>query len=1305
MAKKLFILSLLFICQTTLLADFHITEHMLINNGQSNNYIRCIVQDDHGLVWIATDSGLNCFDGSEYINFNTSNSELNSNMINCLYYDRLCQLIWIGTKGDGLCVMDVDKRTISRCNMAGIAIRNVLNISHASNDGIWIVSQDQILRFDCKKKAFTSYKDFMPIGFYQCTLDDGNGHLLLGMYLKGIHMVDLKTKKNISLSGIEKHPEPHKYFNTIYKDHNGRIWIGTNFGLWYYDPIKRMLTPFVCDNGHVQGVNITSIQEVDDNKLWLATEYGISIVDLTTMSVRNISSGSETYGLVNNILTLYQDEYKNIWIGSKGEGIDFISHEKPFFHSLSKDQIWGIFKEGKQTWVGSVNQILCYENGTFMKSIDIRTPGKSGIALSINSDGKGHLLVSAYDRLLKIDKVSGKVDILRLDDGNPIAPMTFFRSSDNTLWISTTDGVITLKDGILRQETELNKILAAQRTTGIRCDKQGKIWVSTYENGIYVFDSNKRLVVHLSQEDGFFSNSIQHLYADNNNGLWLSTPDGLGYIRDMSQPEQFELYGYKQGLKDLYIRAVIEDELGNVWVSTNNGISMFDKNKQTFYNYNKSDGLPANNFTGGAVRQDDGSLYFTSLEGICVFNPKELVKEQALAPIHMIECISLGNNIEYSQDQLVSVSDDGVYHLAYDHNSFKIVFSLADYAQARQADYAYRIKGRDNSWIFIESNNITFRNMSPGHYVIEVKARLKGQDWTEKGMAVAEVIISQPFWWTWPARVLYVLMALLLLYIVFRHYQHRLKLKNELELERRKNIDEQELNNERLQFFTNITHELRTPLTLILGPLEDLKSKNNLTVEDGKKIELIRNNSLRLSNLINKLLEFRKIETHNRKLSVARDDIRRTITDIGQQFAQSNTNKDVSIVVNIPDLPILVFFDEDVVSTILNNLLNNACKYTNKGSITLSLEDIDDNLEIVVSDTGFGISKKALPHIFERYFQGNGSHQVTGTGIGLAIVKSLVELHEGEITVDSQENKGTTFRILIKKNNTYPTAIHKESVSASVSQKSHALLDTNEQSDNETRPTLLIIEDNEEIRDYIANSLKESYRIFKAENGKQGLEKAFDQMPDIIVSDIMMPVMDGLELCHRLKEDIRTCHIPIILLTAKDTMDDQQEGYEQGADSYLTKPFSIQMLRARISNLLSARRRMATWLATNTAKINLPEEEAGTKLNSIDQRFLDDMTAIIEQHISDEDISMAFIGEKLKMSHSTLYRKIKALTGLTGNEYIRKVKLRHSLQLMLNQRKNVSEAAYESGFADLSYFRSCFKAEYGMTPTEYLKMK
>ena len=392
-----------------------------------------------------------------------------------------------------------------------------------------------------------------------------------------------------------------------------------------------------------------------------------------------------------------------------------------------------------------------------------------------------------------------------------------------------------------------------------------------------------------------------------------------------------------------------------------------------------------------------------------------------------------------------------------------------------------------------------------------------------------------------------------------------------------------------------------------------------------------------------------------------------------------------------------MYYDENVLTTILNNLMSNAVKYTPEGKIELSLTSDENMAKITVRDTGYGISQDALPHIFDRYYQAKGAHQASGTGIGLALVKSLCILHEADIQAESSEGKGTVFTLTLQKRNTYPQALHKESIEDTVIAEQP--MEDNIES-NDQRPIVLVVEDNTEIRRYIANSLADDYQVIKAPDGNKGCEKAFEHIPDLIITDIMMPVMNGTELCRRLKLDIRTSHIPVIMLTAKDTQADQQEGYEVGADSYLTKPFSIPMLRSRIVNLLTARKRLASYLNATEKQESEPETDT---LSQLDRQFLSDITAYIEQNISDQNITMAMIADSVHMSHSTLYRKIKALTGLSGNEFIRKVRLHHSLQLMVHEHRNVSEAAYESGFGNIPYFRNCFKEEYGMTPTEYLK--
>ena len=674
--------------------------------------------------------------------------------------------------------------------------------------------------------------------------------------------------------------------------------------------------------------------------------------------------------------------------------------------------------------------------------------------------------------------------------------------------------------------------------------------------------------------------------------------------------------------------------------------------------------------------------------------------------MQIIECKSLGNQIESRSGETIILASNGNIKLPYDHSSFRISFSVPDYSQSRQVEYAYLMEGLEDSWTnVLEENQVTFRNISPGEYTFKVKARLRNQEWDDHHIAILKVNIHPPLWLTWYAKVLYILLILMGGYTWFRFYKRKLVLESSLELERKKSLDEQELSNERLRFYTNVTHELRTPLTLILGPLEDLINDEKIPPFYGNKIKVIHGSALRLLNLINQILEFRKTETQNRKLTVAKGDLHNVVTEIGLRYKELNRNEKVKFHININSKGEKLYFDVDVITTIMNNLLSNAVKYTPEGEINLSMRPVTegDNLytEILVSDTGYGISPDALPHIFDRYYQAKGKHQASGTGIGLALVKSLADLHEGSLHVESETGKGTTFTFRILTENTYPDALHKEEKTESIPEKPESL----KEEENDTCPVILVVEDNDDIREYIATSFSNNYHILTATNGKEGIEQALKYIPDIIISDIMMPVMDGIELCKLIKEDVRTSHIPVILLTAKDSIQDKEEGYESGADSYLTKPFSAKLLHSRVHNLLESRKKLALLITNRTKELKPEQSQESMQLSKLDEEFLNRFTAIVEENINTPQLDMPFMIGKMNMSHSTLYRKIKGLTGISGNEFIRKIRLKNSLRLLMEEGLNVSEAAYASGFNDLGYFRNCFKEEYGMAPSEYIRQQ
>lgn len=838
-------------------------------------------------------------------------------------------------------------------------------------------------------------------------------------------------------------------------------------------------------------------------------------------------------------------------------------------------------------------------------------------------------------------------------------------------------------------------------------------------------------MAHLGDKPPFPSNSVNQLIKDEDGGIWAATHSGLVYFPNAQTPNNFKTYGEEQGISDNHIRSLVQDRQGNIWVSMFSGIACFDRQKKKFYNYDYQSGIPTGNFcVGAAVISASGIVYFGSPGGICSFNPQLLTDLKDMPAVQIIDCEQIVSTTEKQQRIIVPLDENGVAHLRHDENTFKITFTSDNYAQEGNVEYSYLMKGLDDKWYETEGDNeVTFRNLSPGEYTFKVRAKLKSQEWENAKVAEMKVIVEPPLWLTWWAKLIYALIVGGIIYYIFRSYTNQLKLRASLEKTRWEAQQKQELNEERLRFFTNITHELRTPLTLIMGPLEDLMADVRLPEVLSKKVRSIHASSERLLNLINEILEFRKTETQNRRLTVAHADLKTFVQEIGNRFKDLNRNPNVAFNVSVPEQPVDIYFDSEVISTVLNNLISNAIKYTSKGSISLTLSMEDGKVVISVKDTGYGISKKALPHIYERYYQAKGLHQASGTGIGLALVKSFAKLHEAELKVESEEGMGTEFRFVLDAENTYPNALHKED--APIEEEKQELLAQEEISEPEeeqedARPLILVVEDNDDIRQYIDESLCEDYRIIQARNGKEGRDQAFQEMPALIVSDIMMPEMDGIEMMKILKNDIRTSHIPIILLTAKTSPLDQEEGYDSGADSYLMKPFSAKLLQSRIRNILSGRRRLAEYIIQHnmpsaagmstltssageaSGQQSLEEAELAAsipELSPLDKKFMEKLNRLIEENMTTVDIDIAFMTDKMAMSHSSFYRKVKALTGVSANEYIRKMKLQRSMVLLQEGESNVTEVAMLTGFNNIGYFRKCFKKEYGISPSEVLKGK
>ena len=1033
-----------------------------------------------------------------------------------------------------------------------------------------------------------------------------------------------------------------------------------------------------------------------------------------------IKEGDDEYSLSNStVRCLFQDSFKNVWAGMWGGGINFLSHESSYFnvYSYSPIQHSGsslnnktassvcVARDGK-LWIGTDGGgINVFDKGkrvaVYKEETGDLTDNSIQAALC---DSEGNLWFGSFMGGVDFYDVKKKSFHQIFPKDKTGEDVRALYEDAEYVWIGTSNGIykVRLHDkGIADHYTVENNL--------VRCiskDNLNRLWIGTFGGGLGVFDEHFQCVKLFNVTSLFPSNTINTVYMDSQNRMWIGTGEGLVCFPS-SQSWDYKVYRSEEGLSNVvHIRAITEDNHGNIWVSTNKGISCLLKDKEVFYNYDHWDNVPMGNFMSGSVAEaKDGTLYFGSINGLCRFNPDQVLEKRESPAAIITEMRIFGPLRDTdSNEKVMALEGQSEVRLSYMQNNFSVTFNIQNYALADQVEYAYMLKGLENSWYTVtDPNNVTFRNIPPGNYCFQVKTRIRNQEWADE-IASLDIRIDPPVWLTWWAKLFYILSGVSVLYFILHAYKKKLDMESLYELEKKNHEQEQELNNERLRFYTNITHELRTPLTLILGPLEDMQKSNSLSGKDSQKISVIHQSAIRLLNLINQILEFRKTETQNKKLCVSRDNLAALVHEIGLKYKELNRKPEIDFCLEIEQEDMSLFFDKEVVTIILDNLISNAIKYTEKGTITLGLHQVVRNnihhTEISVSDTGFGIAPDALPHIFDRYYQEGSEHQASGTGIGLALVKNLVVLHEGEIRVESSLNVGSTFYVSLLTDNTYPHVLHADSTEKTSDEKDEK--EENIEPVHSGKRILLIVEDNRDICDYIVESFSDDFEVRTAANGEQGLEQALGCIPDIIVSDIMMPVMNGIVMCRKLKEDLRTSHIPIILLTAKDSLQDKEEGYQVGADSYLTKPFSATLLHSRIHNLLESRKLLAERFNTNSILID--KRAAVTEsMNKLDNEFLEKINKLIEDRLSSEKIDIGYLSDAMCMSNSTLYRKMKALTGLSTNEYIRKIKMQYAERLLLEGKYNISEVAFKVGINSTVYFRQCFKDEFGMAPSDYLK--
>lgn len=909
----------------------------------------------------------------------------------------------------------------------------------------------------------------------------------------------------------------------------------------------------------------------------------------------------------------------------------------------------------------------------------------------------------------------------RIDTENENCDVRCFCKNGDEMWVGTSDGiyVVDSETCVLKRHYTVQTGLLDNLVRGLKFDYQGRLWVGTFGSGLAVYNRNMQQIALYSAADSLRSNEINYLLLDQKTHIWVATGKGLVQI-DLSDMRIVGCFDCEQGLANDHIRAISEDTEGNIWFSTNLDVGCIEANG-AIRTFDHRDGLPFGNFSSASVaRATDGLTLFGSTDGAVYFYPQQMHTEYPLPQIQIWRLQVHTNDKSrgrLSERSEIIFSCDKPISLTYRQNNFRIWFGVNNYIIADKVEYAYKLDS--DEWIPTDNDYISFTRLSPGSYRLQFRARIRNQTWSECVESL-QLTIRPPWYITWYCKVVYMLTAIGIVAVGAWYYNRRVSRERKLQYEYESMRLQRKVDDERLQFFMNITHELRTPLTLIVGPLEDLRHDGSLSALQKEKASIAYQSACQLLPLINELLELRNAETENRMLTICYDSLSQCVKDIGRLFCESNMNPDTQVELQIEE-GVFTYFDSRVITAILNNLLSNAMKYTPQGTVTVFLRTIFDNgkqwAEFGVTDTGCGMSEETMNKIFERYYRLENFRHIIGSGIGLPLVKSLANLHEATIDVESQLHKGSTFRVRLHLDNTYPNAFCREVTTSGFSDNgqessgqssvppaertasaSVRSVDGMNGSGDDNREVVLVVDDNAAIRHYITLSLGESYKILTASDGAEGLELVREHMPDVVLADIIMPKIDGIEMCRQIKQDIAICHIPVILLTVRDLLTNRTEGYAAGADSYIPKPFSSKLLESRIRNILDSRRQLLSHLVSTNRFSRTKTMET---LGSLDNEFLHRLNELIDMELESDNLNVAYLSDKLCMDSSTLYRKVKGLVGISTNDYIRRKRMHKAAELIGSGRYKVFEVAYMVGIKSENYFRQCFREEFGISPSEY----
>jgi signal transduction histidine kinase/ligand-binding sensor domain-containing protein/DNA-binding response OmpR family regulator len=1332
---------------------FYFEKFPYIEKLPSNSVIR-IYNDKEGYMWFGTIDGLCRFDGYNVKVFRSSAltpGKLTNNEIQCITEDNDNKL-WVGTI-EGVNIVDKKNYSIYPLENEYVKKERINSILFDSKGFIWIGTANygairmnpktgEFIRFSVSMDSRLKLKSNNIIQIYE----DHIGRIWISMWKNGLCCIDQSLDHINYAPIIGNSNNPFR----LYQDKDGLYWIctwGDGIFTMTFDKLSNIIIkPIVLAKDSERKIDdiVYSITQDDTyGYIWVVTFNGLRLIEKLQDSTARIINTETFFDESTNKLfhEIIKDRRGNLWIGSVGEGIYKMDFNKLSIQNFPLNEIKATINVPSyitrfcELPTGDIF-IVINRIGLFHfnpASGEVKRPSdslarsiRSISAMAYISSSNEIWIASEGEDLIRVFKNKGAYNISQVYSfylGNFVPPRennisVIFEDSKKNVWIGTNAGVY------IKNTNSQAKLISSniQNVNAISEDANKNIWIGTDKDGVFL----GKPLGHLAKTTYSFSKiplnfanyqsfNVQSICCTKSGDVYIGTKEGCLYFYDKQKRVTTDISGL-YGITDEGIMDILEDDFGMLWLSTIKRIIRYNPQTHTATYYSSTDGMLMTLFFKDArIKLKTGHILFGGNKGICMFDPSALGTSAHSKNQRVLITDILIQNKSLFDDPSNSHYNSKKNRVILNHteSNLNIEFSALDYSSANKIQYAYMLSGIDNNWIYVGNQRrfVNYANLPQGKYLFKVKASDENGLWSDQ-IASLEILILPPPYKTWWAYLIYLVLLVSISYFIFKTIVNRIRLRNELKISHIEKEKSEELAQIKLRYFTNISHELLTPLTIIMLLIEKIQKNANT---DNFQLGMLKANANRLKRLIQQILVFRKTESGNIKLKISENDIIAFVNNICQSnFNPLIVEKNIRFSVTSEHNRYLAWFDPDKLDKVLYNLLSNAFKYTPRGGeIGVKISFINRQNIIVmrlsVSDTGEGISDDDLPNIFKRFYTSSKSDPSQSHGIGLSLTKDLLQIHKGNIEVKSELGEGSVFTIEIpvsKEAYTNDELSVDEDLQPEILQEmqdvipSDDIIELEDETSDNNSYCILVVEDNKELKNLIVENFEKKYKVFSAENGRQALDIIRQNDVDLVISDVMMPEMDGLTFCKILKNDVATSHISILMLTARNSTEDRIACYNAGADAYIAKPFELRLLVARAKSLIG-KRKETTEHFKNTQEINISSME----YSSIDEEFLKQAILKVETKLSDVTFDFDQFAEDLGTSKSTLHRKLKSLTGLAPGEFIRNIRLKHASQMIVNHKGNISEIAYAVGFNDPKYFTKCFKAEFGLTPTEYLESK